>query len=100
VTLLETTAVSGCRISRKKTSETVHASVPQFVIDELWDAPHDSEKFFFWSGLGKLHTRTNKWGDRLRKLFTLAGVPNATPHMFRHTKPIQTLAIREAPYTI
>lgn len=52
MTLLETTAVSGCRISRKKTSETVHASVPQFVIDELWDAPHDSEKFFFGQDLG------------------------------------------------
>jgi integrase len=87
VTLLEQSAVTGRRIMtfRKKTDELVHASVPQFVVDELWAAPHDSEKYFFWSGVGKIHTRTSKWGNRLRKLFTLAGVPDATPHQFRHT---------------
>lgn len=48
-------------------------------------APHDSETYFFWSGEGQIHTRTSKWGNRLRKLFKLAGVEGATPHMFRHT---------------
>ena len=87
VASLEKSAVHGCSIltSRKKTNEEVYCSVPQFVIDTLMSAPHDSPKYFFWTGAGKLHTRTSKWGDRLRKLFKLAGVPHATPHMFRHT---------------
>ena len=79
--------VQGCRIRtyRKKTGEDVFAKVPQFVIDALNDGPHDSEMYFFWSGEGHLHTRTSKWGDRLRKLFKLANVEGCTPYMFRHT---------------
>jgi integrase len=69
----------------KKTGEDVFTKVPQFVIDALHQAPHDSEKYFFWSGEGLIHTRTSKWGNRLRKLFTLAKVDGGTPYMFRHT---------------
>ena len=79
--------VQGCRIRtyRKKTGEDVFAKVPQFVVDTLNDAPHDSETYFFWSGEGLIHTRTSKWGDRLRKLFKLAKIDGCTPYMFRHT---------------
>ncbi len=108
---LEKADVDGCRIRtyRKKTGEDVFAKVPPFVIDALAKAPHDSEQFYFWTGKGKLHTRASKWGNRLQKLFVLAGVriveedrkkrsggklkakaetvrvSKATPHMFRHT---------------
>jgi integrase len=87
VTKLEKADVQGCRIRtyRKKTGEDVFAKVPQFVVDALDEAPHDSEKYFFWSGDGLIHTRTSKWGDRLRKLFKLAKIANATSYMFRHT---------------
>ena len=87
VTKLEKADVQGCRIRtyRKKTGEDVFAKVPQFVVDTLNEAPHDSEKYFFWSGEGLIHTRTSKWGDRLRKLFKLAKIENATSYMFRHT---------------
>ncbi|MGA7234295.1 MAG: site-specific integrase [Bryobacteraceae bacterium] len=110
-TTLEKEQVHGCRIRtyRKETSEDVYAVVPQFVIDALNAAPHDSEQYFFWSGEGTAHSRTNKWGDRLQRLFVLAGVKlkevekkrrsggklkqedervtvsYAKPHMFRHT---------------
>lgn len=110
-TTLEKRNVFGCRIRtyRKKTGEDVYAIVPQFVIDALNQAPHDSDRYFFWSGDGKAHSRTNKWGDRLQRLFVLAGVKvrvaekkrrsggklkeaselvkvsDAKPHMFRHT---------------
>ena len=87
VTKLEKTAVSGCRIRtyRKKTGEEVFAKVPQFVIDVLNSSPHDCDQFFFWSGEGLVHTRTSKWGNRLRKLFKLAGLEGCTPYQFRHT---------------
>jgi integrase len=97
------------RTHREKTGEEVFAKVPQVVIDALEQAPHDSDQYFFWSGEGKIHTRTSKWGNRLQKLFVLANVrtrevqkrrrsggvlktepetvivSEATPHMFRHT---------------
>ena len=103
--------VDGCRIRtyRKKTGEDVFAKVPPFVIEALDAAPHDSEEFYFWTGYGKLHTRTSKWGSRLQRLFIASDVrttmsekrkrsggklksgveavkvSKATPHMFRHT---------------
>ncbi len=108
---LEKADIDGCRIRtyRKKTGEDVFAKVPPFVIDALNAAPHDSEKYFFWSGEGLIHTRTSKWGSRIQRLFVAAGVriassekkrrsggklkaeaeavkvSKATPHMFRHT---------------
>jgi site-specific recombinase XerD len=108
---LEKAHVQGCRIRtyRKKTREDVFAKVPPFVIETLNSAPHDSEQFYFWTGRGKLHTRTSKWGNRLQRLFVAADVrtvisekkrrsggklkseseaitvSKATPHMFRHT---------------
>lgn len=87
VTKLAKADVQGCRIRtyRKKTGEDVFAKVPQFVVDALLSASPDSETYFFWSGEGLIHTRTSKWGDRLRKLFKLAKVEGCTPYMFRHT---------------
>ena len=110
-TTLEKQHVYGCRIRtyRKKTGEDVYGIVPQFVIDALNEAPHDSERYFFWSGDGTAKTRTSKWGVRLQRLFVLADVKvrevekkrrsggklkevteatkvsDAKPHMFRHT---------------
>jgi len=108
---LEKSDVDGCRIRtyRKKTGEDVFARVPPFVIEALNGAPHDSARFYFWTGRGKLHTRTSKWGSRIQRLFVAADirtvdnekkrrsggklkdkaetvkVSKATPHMFRHT---------------
>ena len=110
-TTLEKEHVYGCRIRtyRKKTGEDVYSIVPQFVIDALDAAPHDSGRYFFWSGDGTSKTRTSKWGMRLQRLFVLADVKtrevekkrrsggklkdaaeavkvsDAKPHMFRHT---------------
>jgi integrase len=84
---LEKADVQGCRIRtwRKKTGEEVFATVPQLVVEALNSAPHDSDRYFFWSGTGLLHTRASKWGNRLRKLFKLAKLERATPYQFRHT---------------
>jgi integrase/recombinase XerD len=60
--------------NRDKTEKEVYVRVPQFVIDALEEAPHDSEAYFFWSGSGKIHTRASKWGERVQRLFVLAGV--------------------------
>jgi integrase len=97
------------RTYRKKTGEDVFCKMPPFVIEALKVAPHDSDRYFFWTGQSDIHTRAKKWGYRMRKLFTLAKVmtemktryrrsggklkpepetelvTSATPYMFRHT---------------
>jgi integrase len=114
--------VSGTKImtARKKTGEPVWTAVPQFVVDALNAAPHDSDEHFFWSGRGELHTRTSKWHERLQRLFVLAGirilerekyrrsggkkkqkpemvrVSTATPHMWRHTF-VRDLYLQDTP---
>ncbi|MCX6608737.1 MAG: hypothetical protein NTV52_34800, partial [Acidobacteria bacterium] len=62
------------QLNRKKTGEPVWTAVEPFVIRALGEAVPDSSEYFFWSGEGKLHTRTSKWGMRLQKLFAFAGV--------------------------
>jgi hypothetical protein len=73
---LPKTHVKGTQVmtNRDKAGKEVYVRVPQFVIDALNEAPHDSEGYFFWTGRGKIHTRTSKWGERLQRLFVLAGV--------------------------
>ena len=53
VTKLEKTAVKDNRVwtCREKTGGDVFAKVPPFVI-ALNEAPHDSDKYFFWSVTG------------------------------------------------
>jgi integrase len=84
---LEKSHVRGNEIltRRLKTKEEVWTVVPPWVIKKLWAAPHDSRKYFFWSGEGSRHTRSSKWFERLRKLLDLAGLEHRTPHNFRHT---------------
>jgi len=111
VAKLKQSEVSGLKIflRRKKTGEPVWTKVPPFVIAALKDMQPDSPEYFFWSGQGKLHTRTSKWGKRMQKLFVfteirvvheektrrsggvlkdkpeIVTVSKATPHMWRHT---------------
>jgi len=68
--------VKGTQIAtnRDKTGKEVDVRVPQFVIDALSTAPHNSQTHYFWTGNGHLHTRSSKWGERLQRLFLLARV--------------------------
>jgi site-specific recombinase XerD len=68
--------VKGTQImtNRDKTGKEVYIRVPQFVIDALNDARHDGTDYFFWTGSGRIHTRTSKWGERLQRLFVIAGI--------------------------
>jgi integrase len=96
-------------LHRKKTGEPVYCYLPDFVVEALRSFRPDSPEYFFWSGQGKFHTRTSKWGERLQKLYVAAGVrvekvqkrtrsggilkehpelvkvSKVTPHWWRHT---------------
>src|ERR1700682_2699453 len=50
-----------------------------------------TEKYFFWSGRGKLESIVRSWQTRLRKLFKLANVPNGHAHRFRDTFAVELL---------
>lgn len=76
---------------RLKNSSEVWTVVPDWVIEKLWQAQHDSDEFFFWTGNGKPHTRASKWFSRLRKLLNLAALPHRTPHNFRHHFAVEHL---------
>jgi integrase len=76
---------------RLKNGSEVWTVVPEWVIEKLWQAPHDSDRFFFWSGNGKAHTRASKWFSRLRKLLDRAGLQHRTPHNFRHHFAVEHL---------
>lgn len=76
---------------RLKNGAEVWTVVPEWVIDKLQAAPHDSEAYFFWSGVGNKHTRASKWFSRLRKLLDLAKLSHRTPHNFRHHFAVEHL---------
>ena len=76
---------------RLKNGSEVWSVVPEWVVEKLQTAPHDSSKYFFWSGEGKMHTRASKWFARLRKLLDPAGLRHRTPHNFRHHFAIERL---------
>jgi integrase/recombinase XerD len=75
----------------QKTGVPVNTILPEFVLSALETTPKVTEKFFFWSGRGKLESIVRSWQTRLRRLFKLAGVPNGHPHRFRDTFAVELL---------
>ena len=69
----------------QKTGVPVNTILPEFVLSALETTPKVKEKFFFWSGRGKLESIVRSWQMRLRRLFKLSGAPNGHPHRFRDT---------------
>src|SRR6267378_4273381 len=75
----------------QKTGVPVNTILPGFVLSALEATPRVTEKFFFWSGRGKLESIVRSWQTRLRKLFKLANVPNGHAHRFRDTFAVELL---------
>ncbi len=66
---------------RTKTNGDVWTTIPQWVVDKLLAAPHDSERYFFWIGEGKLHTRievVHKIAEALEPELCTAGIAAAS----------------------
>ncbi len=75
----------------QKTGVPVNTILPEFVVSALKATPKVTEKFFFWSGRGKLESIVRSWQTRLRKVFKLANVPNGHAHRFRDTFAVELL---------
>ena len=74
-----------------KTGTPVWCPLPDNVIEALGSVRGTSEKYFFWTGEGKLKSAVGDWQRSLDKLFTLAGVSGGHAHRFRHTFAVELL---------
>lgn len=93
VVRLTTDQITGNKLMlyTQKTGVPVNSVLPDFVISCLEATPCVMGKHLFWSGSGNVEVIVGSWQKRLRKLFKLAGVPGARPHMFRDTFAVELL---------
>jgi integrase/recombinase XerD len=75
----------------QKTGVPVNAILPEFVVATLNATPRVTEKFWFWTGNGKLESIVRSWQTRLRRLFKLANIPDGHAHRFRDTFAVELL---------
>ena len=58
------------RLYTQKTGTHVHCPLPEFVVKELSAIPKKNERYWFWTGNGKLETAVADWQGRLLDIFT------------------------------
>jgi integrase/recombinase XerD len=74
-----------------KTNQPVSLPVPRIVLDSLAICD-EGGRYYFWSGAGKLKTALTDWQERLKKVFTIAGIENGHGHRLRDTFAVSLLA--------
>lgn len=79
------------RLYTQKTGTHVHCPLPGFVVKELTAIPKMSERFWFWTGNGKLETAVADWQGRLQKVFEEANLPDGHAHRLRDTFAVSLL---------
>jgi integrase/recombinase XerD len=67
-----------------KTDEPVWVPLPEIVTAALAEIKEPGSPYYFWTGKGKLRHAPTEWQDRLKKLFTLAGVYDPASHNQSH----------------
>jgi integrase len=74
-----------------KTGTAVWCPLPDAVIQSLDTVRGTAQKYFFWTGEGKLKSAVGDWQRSLKRLFALAGVSGGHAHRFRHTFAVELL---------
>ena len=69
----------------QKSGTPVYCPLPPFVITALEAAIAPNERFYFWTGNGKVKTIISDWQAKLKDLFVKAKVPSGHAHRFRDT---------------
>ncbi len=75
----------------QKTGTPVWCPLPKEVIKAL-AACDEHGSYYFWSGAGKVKTQITEWQERLKKVFTIAGISKGHGHRFRDTFAVSLLA--------
>jgi integrase len=75
-----------------KTGTPVYCPLLNSVLMALEANPRTCEKYFCWTGAGKLKSAVGDWQRSLGKLFELAKVPGGHAHRFRHTFAVELLS--------
>jgi integrase/recombinase XerD len=88
-------------LRRAKTGHPVYVPLPPEVADALRNIPHGpapNQRYFFWSGNGKLKSAVADWQRSLARVFALADIKKhdgslkrCHPHMFRDTFAVECL---------
>jgi hypothetical protein len=74
-----------------KTGTPVWCPLCDAVIQALDAVRGTSEKYFFWTGQGKLKSAVGDWQRSLKDLLSLAEGSGGHPHRFRHTFAVERL---------
>ena len=84
VTALERARVQNGKLFlyTQKTGTPVYLPLPDFVLEALEKTPAVSERYFFWSGNGKLKSAVADWQRILTKVYETAGGRTHTPTGF------------------
>lgn len=75
----------------QKTGVPVYCPIPDFVTEALFACERTNQSYFFWTGESNPKSAVGDWQRSLRKLFTLAGVPDGHAHRFRDTFAVELL---------
>jgi site-specific recombinase XerD len=79
------------RLYTQKTGTHVHLPLPEFVLNALDSCPRMSERFWFWTGNGKLSTSVGRWQGWLLSLAEDAKIQRLHAHRFRDTFAVSLL---------
>ena len=68
-----------------KAGTPVYCPLPPYVITALEATISPNDRFYFWTGNGKVKTITTDWQEKLKTLFEKATVQSGHAHRFRDT---------------
>ncbi|MGH9727130.1 MAG: tyrosine-type recombinase/integrase [Candidatus Acidiferrales bacterium] len=88
---VERLASTKLTLNTQKTGQHVHIALPDFVIRALELTPQVSERFWFWSGNGRIESASTGWQRRLLALGAKAKVARLRAHRFRDTFAVKLL---------
>ena len=75
----------------QKTGTNVYVPMPSEFFEALNEVEKLSQRYYFWSGNGKMETRIGNFERTLKSMFAKAGIANGHAHRFRDTFAVELL---------
>jgi len=75
----------------QKTGTNVYVPMPPEFFEALNEVEKLSQRYYFWSGNGKMETRIGNFERTLKSMFAKAGIANGHAHRFRDTFAVELL---------